>query len=387
MYKAYLAARKSKRNKKETAAYEADALACTYKLERLLKTHRYKPSPFKNFTIHEPKERLIQAPAFVDKVVLHAMTDFEIYDAITKDFIRNNHASQENKGSLDGLSRLRQAMNEYYRKNKTSEGWVLKCDIRHFFASIDHDLLKEVLKKTFIKRNVDPQIYELMCLYIDSSEGLPLGYQTSQLMALLFLNEFDHWVKEEKKIKYYGRYMDDFYLISSSKEELQKILKEMKIYFKRIGLELNNKTAIFPLKNGIDFLGFHFYLTDTGKVVMKLRRSAVKKIRKRIKKWKRMYNGKEITKEEIKECFCAWDAFASFGDTYKLRKQLADEVGEMIGEKIIPRRPIRSTNAVRQKRKLKQQEMYNKKHGRTKTIGKTISYSIKENNDQKDQKN
>ena len=288
------------------------------------------------------------------------MTDFEIYDAITKDFIRNNHASQENKGSLDGLSRLRQAMNEYYRKNKTSEGWVLKCDIRHFFASIDHDLLKEVLKKTFIKRNVDPQIYELMCLYIDSSEGLPLGYQTSQLMALLFLNEFDHWVKEEKRIRYYGRYMDDFYLISSSKKELQKILKEMKIYFKSIGLELNNKTAIFPLKNGIDFLGFHFYLTDTGKVVMKLRRSAVKKIRNRIKKWKRMYNGKEITKEEIKECFCAWDAFASFGDTYKLRKQLADEVGEMIGEKIIPRRPIRSTNAVRQKRKLKQQEMYTK---------------------------
>ena len=149
-----------------------------------------------------------------------------------------------------------------------------------------------------LKRNINQEIYDLLCIYIDTSEGLPLGYQTSQLLALLFLDDFDHWIKEKKKIKYYGRYMDDFYLISSSKQELQLLLKEIKEYIKELGLELNNKTAIFPLKNGIDFLGFHTYLTNSGKVIMKLRRANVKKIKRKVKKWKIDFLNQKITKQK-----------------------------------------------------------------------------------------
>lgn len=185
LYEAYLQARQRKRQKTPTAQYEANALACTEKLSHILNTKTYKPSKFEVFFVYEPKKRLVQAPAFVDKVVLHAVTDNIMYEAITKSFIRDNCASQKGKGTHDGLLRLKQFMLEYYRKNGTTEGWVLKADVRHFFASIDHDKLKVKLLELVKKRGVDIQIYELLCTYIDTTPGLPLGYQTSQLLALM----------------------------------------------------------------------------------------------------------------------------------------------------------------------------------------------------------
>lgn len=149
LYEAYLSARKGKRSKAGTAQYEANALACTDKLSRQLLNRTYKPSNFEIFYVYEPKKRLVQAPAFVDKVVLHAATDNVLYDAITKGFIRDNNASQKEKGTHDGLMRLKQHMAEYYRRTGSAEGWVLKCDVRKFFASIDHDILKEKLRRLF----------------------------------------------------------------------------------------------------------------------------------------------------------------------------------------------------------------------------------------------
>ena len=90
-----------------------------------------------------------------------------------------------------------------------ADGWILKADVHHFFASIDHNILKEKLRR----KVADDRIFALMCTYIDSTDGLPLGYQTSQLLALMYLDEFDHWVKETLHARYYGRYMDDFYII------------------------------------------------------------------------------------------------------------------------------------------------------------------------------
>ena len=246
LYDAYLAARRGKRKKVSTAQYEANALQCTEKLAYILRTKKYIPSKFEVFYVYEPKRRLVQAPAFVDKVVLHAVTDNIMYDALTRSFIRDNHASQKGKGTHDGLLRLKGHMIDYYRKHGSAEGWVLKGDVRHFFASIDHDLLKDKLWRVIEKRNVDPQIYELLCTYIDTTEGLPLGYQTSQLLALSFLDEFDHMVKEKYRVKYYGRYMDDFYLIVPTKKEAQQLLKDFREYMASVKLELNEKNGHLP---------------------------------------------------------------------------------------------------------------------------------------------
>lgn len=363
LYNAYLEARKGKRSKPGTAQYEANVLACTEKLSRTLSKKTYKPSGFEVFYVFEPKKRLVQAPAFVDKVVLHALTDNVLYDAICTSFIRDNHASQKGKGTLDGLIRLKEHMVDYYRKNGTAEGWVLKCDVHHFFASIDHDLLKEKLKALFLKRDIDMEFYELLCIYIDKSDGLPLGYQTSQLLALMFLDEFDHFIKETRGFRYYGRYMDDFYIIARTKKELQDLLVEVERWMGDLKLELNSKTAIFPLRNGIDFLGFHSYLTETGACVQKLRRSEIQRIRSRIKYWREAYPAGKETKESIICSFRGWDAFAAYGDTYALRLKYAKQVSELVGEEIKPRRKINSTKLVRAKRRMKQERNIRRKRG------------------------
>ena len=363
LYKAYLSARKGKRSKAGTAQYEANALACTEKLSRLLLTKTYRPSKFEIFKVYEPKERDVQAPAFVDKVVLHAATDNILYEAITKSFIRDNYSSQKGKGTHDGLMRLKLQMVTYYRRYGMSEGWVLKADIHHFFASIDHRKLKRALKRLFIRRGLDMELYDLLCIYIDASDGLPLGYQTSQLFALMFLDEFDHWIKEEKGCEFYGRYMDDFYIIARTKEELQQLLVEIREWMDGLGLELNQKTGIFPLRNGIDLLGFHSYLTETGACIQKLRKDGIERIQSRIRYWQKAYPAGEITKEKIIDQFQGWDAPAAHGDTHALRQKYAEKVGEIIGEVPKIHRKINSTREARIRRRVKQQRCIQKKKG------------------------
>lgn len=139
LYKAYLEARKGKRSKSKTIEYEAQALACTEKLSRKLAVRDvrqpggdirqqicYVPSKFEVFAVYEPKRRMVHAPAFVDKVVLHALVDNILYDALTRSFIRDSHASQTGKGTDDGLMRLKTHMVDYYRREgHGADGWVL----------------------------------------------------------------------------------------------------------------------------------------------------------------------------------------------------------------------------------------------------------------------
>lgn len=162
-------------------------------------------------------------------------------------------------------------------------------------------------------------------------------------------------IKERFGVRYYGRQMDDFFIIEESKERLQGLLRDIRTIVGGLGLELNNKTAIFPLRNGIDFLGFHAYLTDTGAVVQKLRRDSINRMKGRIKYWRTAYPAGEVTKDEIKDSWTAWDAHAAHGDTHALRSKIAEQVGAIIGETLQPRRKITASPFVRQLRRLKQQ--------------------------------
>jgi retron-type reverse transcriptase len=350
LYTAYKRARLGKRKRAATAQYEANALFATERLSYILATRKYEPSKFETFYVYEPKKRLVQAPAFVDKVVQHSLVDNYLYEAITRSFIRDSHATQIGKGTHVGLDRLTHHMREYFQKRKGhdetarreaglpyrpmaewdyAQGWVLKADVRKFFASIDHGIVKDMLRK----KVTDEGVYDLMCTYIDHTPaGLPLGYQTSQLLALMYLDAFDHWIKERLGVKYYGRYMDDFYLIHEDKEYLRYCLREIKTYLSGLKLELNEKTGIFPLRNGIDFLGFHSYLTETGKVVRKLRQSAKKRMNSRIKKWKREQNDGTLDLDHVLASYTAWDAHAAHGDTRELRKKIRGIMGDNFKE-------------------------------------------------------
>lgn len=162
---------------------------------------------------------------------------------------------------------------------------------------------------------------------------------------------------------YYDRFMDDFCMIHPDKKFLQNLLKEITAYMKSKGLELNEKTGIFPLRNGIDFLGFHSYLDDNGGVVQKLGKLGLERFKRAIRYWQVAYPAGEVTRDEIIVSFTGMDAHAAFGDTYSLRKKFAAQVGEIIGGKVPIHRKINSTRIVRAKRQIREaQRLFKSKH-------------------------
>lgn len=318
LYDAYLKARRGKRWKNSVAKVEASALEAVALIQRELQTKTYRPGGYRAFYVYEPKRRLIQTNSFKDKIVQHAFCDQVLYDALTKPFILDNYGSQVGKGTHFGLNRLRDFMREYYRKNGFSaDGWVLKADVRHYFQSIRPD----VLKKDVAKYLHDPDCLTLAYQIIDSAPdplGIPIGNQSSQIFALLYLNQLDHLCKEQLRFRYYGRYMDDFYIICESKERLQEALVVIRQHLAERGLELNKKTNIFPLRNGLDFLGFHTYIDDAGRVIRKVRKSSRDRMKRKLRKYAALYQRGEIDREKIAESYTSWRAHALHGDCRQL---------------------------------------------------------------------
>lgn len=318
LYGAYRLARRGKRWKNSVAKVEANVLEAIAVLQHELQTRTYRPGGYREFYVHEPKKRLIQTNSFKDKIVQHVFCDQVLYAALTRPFILDNYGSQTGKGMHMGLNRLKMFMQDYYRKNGFSaDGWVLKADVRHYFQSIQHD----TLKRDVAKQLHDPDCLALAYMIIDSAPdpvGIPIGNQSSQLFALLYLNPLDHLVKEGLRFRYYGRYMDDFYIIYKDKARLQEALEIIRQHLAGRGLELNQKTQIFPLRNGLDFLGFHTYINDNGQVIRKLRKSSRERMKRKLQKYAVMYQHGAITREEIDASYQSWRSHAMFGDCRQL---------------------------------------------------------------------
>lgn len=328
LYAAYRAARKGKRWKNTVAKVESNALEAVAYLQKELREGTYRPGAYYEFFVYEPKKRRIQTNSIKDKIVQHAFCDQVLYPVLSRPFILDNYGSQVNKGTHFGLDRLRDFMREYYRRHGSADGWVLKADVHHYFASIRHD----VLKQDVAEHLTDPRCLALSTAIIDSTPGnvgIPIGNQSSQIYALLYLNKLDHFVKEVLRIRYYGRYMDDFYLIHEDKAVLKDAWSRIEKHLAARGLELNGKTNIFPLRNGLDFLGFHTYLTDTGKVIRKVRRSSRERMKRKLRKFSVMYAAGAITKEEITASYQSWRSHAMHGQCRSL-VQKYDRIFEQI---------------------------------------------------------
>ena len=166
----------------------------------------------------------------------------------------------------------------------------------------------------------DPDILWLVDLIVDSTEnpGIPIGNQTSQWFAVMYLSGMDHFIKEKLGIRYYGRYMDDFYLIHEDKAYLQYCRGEIEQYVARPGLRMNKKTNIFPLRNGIDFLGFHTYLTESGKIIRKVRRSSKCNAQRKLKKQRGLLDREKISLSDIEQSYGSWRSHAEKGNCYHL---------------------------------------------------------------------
>ena len=318
---------------------------CT--LESKLYSRLYEYGPSHDFYVYEPKKRLVQAVSFEDKVAQHVLCDEVLYPAFTRRMVADNTAVQVGKGTHYGLDRLRDDMRHYFLSRKQAdfearraaglpprpmeewdyaEGWVLKGDYSKYFYSLEHERCREICRKA-VERSCEPMVADealwLLDKVIDSTPdpGIPIGNQSSQLIAILYCDELDHMMKDELGMMY-GRYMDDFYAISDSKTGLRRVLRRIEAWSTSVGLDLNGKTHIFPLRNGIDFLGFHTYLTETGKVVRKVRAKSVTNEKRRIRQQRKLYERGEIELANVMQSYASWCGHIAHGDTHHLRRSM-----------------------------------------------------------------
>lgn len=161
---------------------------------------------------------------------------------------------------------------------------------------------------------------------------MPLGNQISQVFALLYLSGLDHFITEELNVEYYGRYMDDFYLIVKSKENAKHCLNKIYDFVNRLDLELNGKTQIIPFKNGIRFCGFHTYITKEGKPIRKLINENKRAAKKRFRKMVKLVGKGKLTEEKFYESYNAWKNHISHGNCYKLSCEMDRYIEELFKE-------------------------------------------------------
>lgn len=323
LYQAHKKARLGKQTKKEVIQYELFLTEHLARLSYQLKNHTYRVSGYHKFIIHDPKTREIQALSYGDRIVQHSLCDNVLGPYLEKRLIYDNAACRVGKGTHFAMNRLSGFMAAYGRKYK-NEGYILKCDIRKYFDSIDH----EILKKKIQGMKLETEVKQLLCMIVDSYEktegkGLPMGNQTSQWFALYYMDGLDRLVKEKLRIRYYTRYMDDMILLHQDREVLKETLALMSEFVeKELSLEFNQKTQIHSMKQGVDYLGFHFYLTETGKVIKRLRQSNKKKCKRRLAAFKRLYKKDKIELCAIERSLKSYMGHLSYGHTYHLRNNI-----------------------------------------------------------------
>lgn len=326
LYIAFKKAKAGKGYKNSSAKFETRALDGIHRLKTLLESRQYTVSDYNRFYVYEPKQRLIEAAAFKDKIVQHSLCDNVLLSRLKDEFIQNNFAGQKGKGTLFGLNTLKAHMQEFYN-HYGMDGYILKADVTKFFYSIDHDILKIILKDYF----PDEGVLWLCNKIIDStpSPGLPLGNQTSQIFALLYLNCLDHYITDDLHIQFYGRYMDDFYLIHQSKEYLKDCLIQIEKIISNLKLSLNGKTQIMPFNQGIKFLGFHTYINN-GNIVCKIRNENKRNAYRKYKKMAQLVKEDKLEKKKFEECYTSWKSHAAFGDCEGIIKNLDEQISNIL---------------------------------------------------------
>ena len=249
-----------KRKRKDTRTFEINLADNIFDLHRCLISHRYKHGQYLPFIIHDPKRRKIHKAKVRDRLLHHAIHRqlYPLYDRI---FIADSYSCRNFKGIHMALDRFLYFFRKV-SKNNHRTAWVLKCDIRKFFDSIDHGILLSILSKKI----ADPNTLSLLQRIITSFEkmtnkGIPLGNLTSQLFANVYMHEFDQFMKQTLKVKQYIRYADDFVVLSENKTYLESMIPDIQTFLMNT-LELSlhpNKVSIQTFASGVDFLGWvHF---------------------------------------------------------------------------------------------------------------------------------
>ena len=321
MHKALKRVCRNVRWKDSVVGFEWNGPANICKLQDEVAGGRYVISEYQHFKVWEPKERDITATRIRDRLVQMSFCEAGLLEDITEHFIRDNCACQPGKGVDFALDRMTAHLRRYYQKHG-SEGWVLKCDIHHYFPETPHETAKAAMRK----RISDPEALKMVEQVIDSFEGdkgIGLGSQFAQLIELAVLDDLDHYIKEKLRVKHYIRYMDDFVLIHEDKEFLRRCLAEIRERVEALGLQLNQKTTMYPLRQGVKFLQWRFIVTDTGRILRIMPAKKTKRIRKRLKRLVEKEKAGEFPPGTAQQSFESWRANARRGDTKRIVRNMA----------------------------------------------------------------
>ena len=273
---------RGKRKRKDVAEFYLNFTGNILELHRELKEKTYRHGGYQAFKINDPKPRDIHKARVRDRLVHHAIYR-SLYSYFDRKFIFDSFSCRRGKGTHRAINQFRK-YGGIVSRNHTRTVWILKCDIRKFFASIDHDILKKILTKHISDEDalwLLTQVIDSFCATGKIGVGLPLGNLTSQLLVNIYMNEFDHFLKRKLKIEYYIRYADDFVILHESKAYLESILPKMSEFLEtRLKLSLHpDKVFIKTLASGVDFLGWvHFSKHRV------LRTSTKKRMMKKVKK-------------------------------------------------------------------------------------------------------
>lgn len=228
-------------------------------LQARLQNGLWYPGEYRKFSVYEPKLRIVHAPPFRDRVLHHALVQI-IGPYFERRFIDHSYACRKEKGTHAAsdylLSMLRSARDSF------AQVYVLKADISKYFYSIHHHTLFRIISRIIGDSKILEIIRRLIfnCGCVTGEHGLPLGALTSQLFANAYLDQLDHFVKENLRAHYYVRYMDDFVLLNDDKRELWRLLSEIRSFLdEKLRLSLNRKTVIFPASHGVDFAGYRHW--------------------------------------------------------------------------------------------------------------------------------
>lgn len=318
---AYKKARMGKRGKKSVALFSLNLESELFNLQQQLADGTYLPGKYRLFTIYEGKPRTIAAALFRDRVVHHALMNI-IEPPLDKQFIYDSYACRQNKGVHKAVVRYQHWAKRYR--------YALKMDIRQYFPSIDHLLLKEKLRQ----RIKDTQVLNLFDKIIDTAPpvkqaslerrtGIPIGNFTSQFLGNLYLDDFDHYIKEQLRIPAYLRYVDDFIVLDDDKHHLHDIREQLKEYLlvhHRLCLH-PNKAHIVPTRQGVDVLG---YIVFPHKRL--LRNDNGHRFFRKLRAFGKASRSGKANFLDFKPNIRSWVGHAQHADTYRLRCKIFAQV-------------------------------------------------------------
>ena len=310
-----------KRNKPDVAEFEQKVEQHIFQLHRDLRDKTYQHGPYYGFWVHDPKRRRIHKATVRDRVLHHAI--FRIINPVFEEtFISASFSCRVGKGTHKGVESVRDMLRAE-SKNGMEECWVLKCDVRKFFDSVDHSILLGILKR----RVKDNDAFGLLTKIVGSysateGKGIPIGNLTSQMFANIYMGELDHFIKHSLRVKNYARYTDDFVVVSSNKAYLQGLLPSIQNFLgEKLKLELHpQKVTIRKYRQGADFLGYVVLPYH-----MALRTRTKKRMFRKMAERAALYRSGAISKAAFEGAVSSYLGVLSHADAHELTEQFRNQ--------------------------------------------------------------